>query len=193
MTRYSEKRQKVERGGPSPVAGVLLVTTMVAASVAGTWYFLNRDSRPLPEAQAGARRASVSPQGSPGGSLTRMTDIDARVENGKVSVSLETVKAKGLVRFVYKGKQELPLLAYVAPSGKVVTAVSMCEPCQSTRFFIQGKKIVCATCYSEWDLETMKGISGGCLRYPPDVVPNTVEGDRVLINEAAVAGWKPRI
>lgn len=193
MTQFSGKRVRVERSGSNWGAGLLIVVLMVSASAVGTWYFLNRGDRPSSRIQAGPLQAGNSRQGASAQAVTRMADVEARVEKGKVSVSLETVRDKGLIRFVYEGKQELPLLAYVAPSGKVVTAVSMCEPCQSTRFFIQGKNIVCSTCYSQWDLETLKGVTGGCLKYPPDVLPNSIEGDRVLIDETAVAGWKPRV
>ena len=123
----------------------------------------------------------------------QMTDLTATVADGKIAVPVATVKEKGLVRFTYKGTTEIPLLAYVAPSGKVVTAVSMCEPCSSTRFFIDGDKIICSSCGTEWDLETLKGIKGGCTAYPPDRVTNTISGDIVRIDETSVAGWKSRI
>ena len=47
-------------------------------------------------------------------------------------------------------------------------------------------------CNTEWSLETLKGIKGGCVNYPPEVIPSTVEKDRVLIEEKIVLDWKPR-
>jgi hypothetical protein len=126
------------------------------------------------------------------GQTIRMTDIEAKVENGKISIPLAVVKEKKLVRFEYPGKG-VPLLAYVTPSGRVVTAVSMCEPCRSTRFHISDKKIICNACATEWNLETLKGIQGGCLNYPPEVIPSTIEKDRIQIDEKIVAEWKPRV
>lgn len=136
-----------------------------------------------------------SPSGGGAGAGTiRMTDIELASAGGELSVPLATVREKGLVRFVYKGeKEEIPLLAYVAPSGKTVAAVSMCEPCASTRFTIQGNRIVCNACGSVWDLETLKGISGGCLRYPPDRLESTEKDGKLVIAEAEVAAWKPRL
>jgi hypothetical protein len=128
-----------------------------------------------------------------GNSNLQMTDITASIKDGKIAIPLSTVKEKQLVRFVYKGEKEVPLLAYLAPSGKVVTAVSMCEPCASTRFFIQGKKIICITCGTQWDLETLKGISGGCTTYPPDRLTNSTGGEEILIEESSAANWKSRI
>ncbi len=125
---------------------------------------------------------------------TRMTDVTAKVENGIISIPLDVVKEKKIVRFEYQGNgKRIPLLAYVAPSGKVVTAVSVCEPCRSTRFHVREKVIVCNACYAEWNLETLAGIKGGCLKYPPDVIPNKVDKGQILIDEKPVVQWKPRI
>jgi hypothetical protein len=126
------------------------------------------------------------------GQTIRMADIQARVENGKISIPLDAVKEKKMVRFEYQGNG-VPLLAYITPSGRVVTAVSMCEPCRSTRFHIKDKSLVCNACATEWNLETLKGIRGGCLNYPPDVIPNTIEKDRIQIDEKIVSQWKPRV
>ena len=127
------------------------------------------------------------------GQAVSMTDIVAKVENGKISIPLDAVKEKKMVRFEYGGKGlKIPLLAYVTLAGRVVTAISMCEPCRSTRFHIQDKAIVCNACATEWNLETLKGMKGGCMNYPPEVIPSTVEKDRVLIEEKVVLNWKPR-
>lgn len=128
------------------------------------------------------------------GQSIRMTDIQAKIENGKISIPLDMVKEKKMVRFEYEGNGvKTPLLSYVTPSGRVVTAVSMCEPCRSTRFHIKDKTIVCNACATEWNLETLKGIQGGCLNYPPDVIPSTIEKDRIQIDEKIVTQWKPRV
>lgn len=124
----------------------------------------------------------------------KMTDILAKVNGGKISIPLDTIKEKKLVRFELEGNGiKFPLLAYITPSGRVVTAISMCEPCRSTRFHIKGNKLVCNACYTEWDIETLKGIQGGCLNYPPDVIPSTIEGDQIRIDEKVVTQWKPRV
>ena len=124
----------------------------------------------------------------------RMTDVSAKVENGKIFIPLDVVKEKKIVRFEYQGNgAKLPLLSYLTQTGKVVTAVSVCEPCRSTRFHVKENLIVCNSCYTEWNLETLKGIRGGCLKYPPDVIPSSVENGRILIDEKTVTQWKPRI
>jgi hypothetical protein len=128
------------------------------------------------------------------GQTIGMADIQAKVENGKISIPLDALKEKKMVRFEYENNgTKIPLLSYIAPSGRVVTAISMCEPCRSTRFHINDKKIVCNACNTEWNLETLKGIQGGCLNYPPDVIPSTIEKDHILIDEKIVTQWKPRV
>lgn len=128
------------------------------------------------------------------GQTISMTEIEARVESGKITIPVDVLKEKKIIRFEYEGHgKKVPLLAYVTSAGRVVTAVSICEPCRSTRFHIEGKAIVCNACATEWDLETLKGIKGGCVNYPPEVIPSTVEKDRILIEEKAVLDWKPRV
>jgi hypothetical protein len=124
----------------------------------------------------------------------RMTDIPVKVENGNLSIPIDVVKEKKIVRFEYQGNGiKIPLLSFVTQTGRVVTAVSVCEPCRSTRFHIKDKSIVCNSCYTEWHLETLKGIKGGCLKYPPDTIPSKVEKDWILIEEKTVTQWKPRV
>ncbi len=128
------------------------------------------------------------------GQKIAMTDVQAKVEKGNISIPLDVVKEKKMIRFEYGSNgNKIPLLAYVTPSGRVVTAVSMCEPCRSTRFHINEKKIVCNACGTEWNLENLKGIQGGCLNYPPDVIPSTVVKDQIQIDEKLITQWKPRV
>jgi len=123
-----------------------------------------------------------------------MTDVQPSVGNGKISIPLDLVLEKRIVRFEYEANgSKIPLLSYITQTGKVVTAVSMCEPCRSTRFHIKDKTIVCNACGTLWNLETLKGISGGCLNYPPDLLPSTVDKGRIQIDEKVVAQWKPRV
>lgn len=136
----------------------------------------------------------VSSKVSYSGQAFGMTDIEANVEDGRISIPLDAVLKNKIVRFNYENKgQNLPLLAYITPSGKAVTAVSVCEPCRSTRFHIKGKSMVCNACATEWKLETLQGIKGGCLNYPPDYIPSLVENGRVWIEEKAVTQWRPRV
>lgn len=164
---------------------VLALVVVLATGLAGYWFFL----------RSGAPAPGYDPvvQGASGGGYAGMTDLTVpAATSGKIALPLATVKEKKLVWFAY-GAGKIPVLAYVAPSGKIVTAISMCEPCQSERFHIEGDQLVCNACGTRWTLEDLKGISGGCPDYPPAKLENQVTGDTVTINEKAVLGWKPRV
>jgi uncharacterized membrane protein len=177
--RYSNKRR------------IQLAVATVVLIMAGFVYLL------LP-GDSGAEPKTSSPPPAVGKmdstvQRIQMTDITAKVENGKISIPLDVVKEKKIVRFEYEANgARIPLLSYVTPTGKVVTAVSVCEPCRSTKFHLKGNSIVCNACFAEWDMETLRGIKGGCLNYPPDAIPNKVEKGQILIDEKIVAQWKPR-
>ena len=171
---------------------ILLALILIALLLGGiTFWIMGRKTTANPKI---ASQQKVVERVDYSGQTIPMTDIGAKVENGKISIPLDVVKEKKMVRFEYEGKGvKIPLLAYVTLAGRVVTAISMCEPCRSTRFHIQDKALVCNACNTEWSLETLKGIKGGCMNYPPEVIPSTIEKDRVLIEESVVLNWKPRV
>lgn len=90
------------------------------------------------------------------------------------------------------GGDILPLLAYIAPSGRLVVATSFCEPCRSRTFHFEGNQLVCDTCYTRWDLNTLLGVSGGCTLYPPEEVKAEVRGDQIFMPKADLEAWIPR-
>jgi uncharacterized membrane protein len=187
-----DKKEKVlgeKKRKPYWVPVSLAVLAIVLAGI-GYWIIQgNTAANPKVSSQP-----KVSGKVDYAGQTVRMTDIQAKVEKGKISIPLSEVLEKKMVRFEYQANGvSVPLLSYITQSGRIVTAVSMCEPCRSTRFHIQGKTLVCNACYTEWDLENLKGIKGGCLNYPPDVIPSKIEKDRIQIDEKTVLDWKPRV
>ena len=113
-----------------------------------------------------------------------MTPIDLTVSGDLASFSLIDVQKSTLASMQYKRTNPLPaewqsitggsipLLAYVAPSGNLVVAISICEPCRSTGFRIHvgSSTLVCDTCFTRWDLNTLEGLSGACMAYPPQIL-----------------------
>ena len=179
-----------EKKGKSPWVLVSLVVLVVALGGMAYWIIQRNSATNI--------KVAAQPKVTGGtdytGLTVRMADIQAKVENGRISISLNEVMEKKLVRFEYEGNGiKIPLLTYITLAGRVVVAISMCEPCKSTRFHIKDKSMVCNACYTEWNLETLKGIKGGCLNYPPEVIPSTVDKDRILIDEKVVLDWKPRV
>lgn len=144
-------------------------------------------------------------------SKVSMTEINAKEESGgKISISLSEVQRDLFVLFKYDknkvenrsfGTQGLPLLSYISPNGDLVVAVSMCEPCKSIRFRIEPDgTLTCLACGTKFDMETLAGISGACVQYPPDEVKYTIQGDKIMVDPfqkmasgKTVATWKPRI
>ncbi len=194
-SQFEDKKEKVLGGKKTKPPWVTLSLVLAAIALGGIAYWIIQGSTP-----ANSDVSSVSAQPKVSGNVDytgqsiSMTDIQPTVKSGKISIPLDLVLEKRLVRFEYETKgNKIPLLSYVAPSGKVITAVSMCEPCRSTRFHIEGKTLVCNACATKWNLETLKRISGGCLNYPPDVLPSTAQKRVLQIEDKIVTQWKPRV
>ena len=188
---FQDKKEKVMGEKRKPY-WVPISLAILAIALTGVGYWViegNTGSNPKVSSQP-----KVSGKFDYAGQTIQMTDIQAKVEKGKISIPLNVVMEKRMVRFEYDNNgKKTPVLSYITSTGKVITAVSMCEPCKSTRFHIKDKSMVCNACYTEWNLETLEGIKGGCLNYPPDVIPSTVEKDQIRIDEKAIIQWKPRV
>jgi len=123
-----------------------------------------------------------------------MKNTKYTVEGDYLILPLDEVLDKKFVRFVYKSPlRDIPLLAYVNEDGNLVTSISMCEPCNSTTFHIKGDELVCNSCGSTWELNTLKEISGSCGKYPPDPIPSKVNGNKILISIKSVENWRRRV
>jgi len=166
-----------------------ILIIIFAAAVPVFWWIAK-------DGDAGAKKLSGSPvmgKVTYGNTSVAMTPVEAVTRNGVLEIPLEVVKEKKLVSFSYVNKEnQLPLMAYITSKGILITAVSMCEPCRSTKFHIEGTNMVCNTCGTRWELESLKGISGGCLQYPPDVIAHKIDGAKVKIKERDILNWKPR-
>ncbi|MCJ7703910.1 MAG: Fe-S-containing protein [Desulfobacterales bacterium] len=189
---FQDKKEKVLSEKKRTPRGLLVSLVIIAVALGGIAFRIIQGNSATDPKVSSQPRVSESVDYS--GQTVRMTDITAKVEKGKISIPLDMVMEKRMVYFEYNGNgTKIPLLSYITQTGKIVTAVSMCEPCRSTRFHIKGKTLVCNACATEWNLETLKGIQGGCLNYPPDAIPSTVEKGRILIDEKIVSQWKPRV
>ncbi|NOG47032.1 MAG: DUF2318 domain-containing protein [Calditrichaeota bacterium] len=124
----------------------------------------------------------------------RMSATKATVRDGKIVIPFDALKKEKFLKFNYSSNNlNTPLLAYISEEGKVVTAVSMCEPCNSTTFHIRGDQLVCNSCGTTWELDNLNGLEGSCQKYPPDALPSIVVGNEIQIDESLVANWRRRI
>ncbi len=190
MSKRKKKKEKFIKGKKRKDQSNTLKFVLASAAAIMALVALVFILRPSDQGVGEKIDANVSYEGE----TVEMKDITAQVEGGKIIVPLKEVKDNKLVYFEHQGTQAVPLLAYLSPSGRVVAAVSMCEPCKSTRFHMEGKTLVCNACGTVWDINTLKGISGGCLQYPPDVLEKAkVENDQLIIDAEEVTNWKPRV
>jgi hypothetical protein len=125
--------------------------------------------------------------------FVEMATVSFREEGNDLVFSLADLKQYRLVRFEYKtATMTRPLMAYVAPDGRLVTAISVSEHCGSTEFKIKDNKIYCAHCPSYWDMMTMEAFAC-CAQYYPDPIPSKVIADEVHIARDVVEKWAGRL
>jgi uncharacterized membrane protein len=127
------------------------------------------------------------------GSRVAMTDIKLEIEDGKVMFPLDAVIQNSFIFTEYdQDRFRLPLMAFIHPSGRLVAAVSFCEPCRSESFHIDGRDLVCDSCRTRWAIADFRGISGGCKEYAPEELNYEVIDGMVVISEKDIMSWVPR-
>lgn len=195
------KRERFEKEGRFPVKKTVIIGLAVVVVAVGAFF--------------GVRLATNTPAvGGPtvvegGADYTdgpvAMTSLQtANVTGGNLQIPVSELQAKKIVGVLYHrdnpmpagyndiAGNALPVLAYVAPSGRLVVASSLCEPCHSYEFHIEGNDLVCNTCFTHWDLNTLEGKSGGCQSYPPKELTTVVQGDNVNVATDVLESWVPR-
>jgi len=193
MGKTSSKREKfVAPAKRNNVPIVLIAAGLVI--VLGIGGYLLFGQKPSGEAAKATASIGETVRYSPNERL-QQTKVPSKLENGKVTVAtLSQVKQAKFTWTEYKNNgKRVPVTAFAQPNGKLLVAVSICEPCNSETFHITGDKIICNACGTVWDLNTLKGLSGGCQEYPPDALSYTVNGDNIQVDQAVLDAWKPRV
>jgi hypothetical protein len=164
---------------------------LAAVFVAGVLYFaltLTRNYHPII-----ADQPSTGYGTTPGQSKIESRNVKARIDAGDIVIDVETVTSGGLVRFTDpEGIQTIPIIAYVTPRGKIVTAMSISESCRSDNFFLQGNNIHCASCPSYWHMESLEAYAC-CQKYYPDPIASVIERGILRIPLTTVREWRTRI
>lgn len=127
--------------------------------------------------------------------FVEMVDILVREDGDDLVIPLSTVKDAKLVRFKYSGgKTDRYVMAYIAPNGKLVTAMSISDHCGSTEFKIKDNQIYCARCPSHWDMLTMEAYAC-CSQYFPDPIPSRVDlaKNEVRVKKEVINKWAGRL
>ncbi|MFI5253392.1 MAG: Fe-S-containing protein [Bacteroidota bacterium] len=171
-----------------------VVYTLVAASLfTGFLYFyvVNLPGKPNPLIE---NQPTVAMAAAYAGEPLEQQDITATVENGFITIPLTVVLDKKIVAFDYNaGTTIIPLMAFINTNGKLVTAIRLCEPCNSKKFRIEGNILACGNCETQWRLNNLEGLQGNCQKYPPAPIPSEVVNDVVRIDENVVRSWKIRM
>ncbi|MBI2619173.1 MAG: DUF2318 domain-containing protein [Ignavibacteriales bacterium] len=119
-------------------------------------------------------------------------NVEAKIEGPFLVVSLKDVTEHRLIRFFDpQGNQNVPIIAYLTPGGKLVTAMSISENCRSTDFYLEGENIHCASCPSYWNMTSLEAYAC-CQKFYPDPIPSTVLGDEIRIEVQTIRNWKTR-
>ncbi|EGW39628.1 DUF2318 domain-containing protein [Desulfosporosinus sp. OT] len=181
-------QQKKSKAGLFSIVGIVAVMIVI-----GSYFLFSNSNNPSASTKAAAdtgQKIDYSPNDN-----LEQTVIASKVENSKeIVTTLSMVKEKKFIRTEYTANgKTVPLTAFIQPDGKVMVAVSYCEPCKGDSFHITGNQIICNTCGTTWDLQTFKGISGGCQDYPPQALTYSLNGDNLEIPQAVLDTWSPRV
>lgn len=188
-----EKNQKFTQPKKNRTELYSSIGVVVVLLIIGSYFLFSNSNNPnssVTTAADSGQKVNYSPNDK-----LEQTLLVSKVENGKELVTtLSTIREKKFIRTEYKtdGKT-IPLTAFIQPDGKVMVAVSYCEPCKSTSFHISGNQLICNTCGTTWDLQTLKGISGGCQTYPPQALTYSLNGDNLEIPQSVLDAWAPRV
>lgn len=121
-------------------------------------------------------------------------DVKPVVKDGAVRIEAGDIIKNRIVYFEYTRASDnklIPVTAYIKPSGKLFTGVSLCRPCQAKRQYIDADgQLTCVACGTKRDLETQAGISGACKLYPLDELPHEMEGEKITISENLLNSWE---
>ena len=184
--RFSQEKQS--KAGLYSIVGIVAVMIIIASYLA--FANSNKPSASVNAAANTGQKVNYSPNDK-----LEQAIVESKVENGKAIVAtLSTVKEKKFIWTEYKANgKRIPLTAFIQPDGKVMVAVSFCEPCKGETFHITGNQLVCNVCGTVWDLQTLKGVSGGCQTYPPEALTYSLNGDNLEIPQTVLDAWAPRV
>ncbi|NCO66188.1 MAG: hypothetical protein COW32_00785 [Candidatus Aquicultor secundus] len=206
-TPKNKRDQFVNAKGPSKSIYVVIAAVAILVMV-GIGFYMRSSSAPV-VAQADPREAKYIGRYLPSGydevKLTEpikfdkridMTDISPQVQGGNIVITVGDIISNRIVYFEYtrpSDKQIISMMAYIKPSGKLFTGVSLCPPCQAKRqYYDVDGLLTCGSCGTKRDPETQVGISGACKLYPFDEIAHKLVGDKIQIAESDLAKWKPQ-
>jgi hypothetical protein len=166
-----QRKQKREHGSGGNKNTIVVVAILVA--LLGYWSLSQLGGSGYPDLVSGVFYDTPIVSADTG----RVTVPEEVVSENKlvfIDVKLDQVTneftylGRKIILSSYRNAEYLPLIIISTPKGKTLSGVRVCEPCSSFSFHIvEGKYLQCDACGTRWNIETLQGISGGCINYPP--------------------------
>ncbi len=170
----------------------VLIVAVAAIAVITGYYLLqgsNNDETASSESPVLEERSYI-------GEFVSMTAVEATIEGEWLIIPLAVVDEHGIVYFEAENDEgfQVPLMAYVGPSGRIFAGSSMCEPCRGRTFSLAGETLVCDTCRTTYTIEEHEFISGSpvCGKYPPVSMEPIVEDGLIKIPLENILSWRIR-
>ncbi len=140
-----------------------------------------------------AKQPTIDAPAYTGAEKIKSYEITASLENEYIVIPVQQIIDHKIIRFSDpQGIQNIPIIAYLTPKGKIVTAMSLSEACRSTDFYLEGEDIHCANCPSYWNAESLEAYAC-CQKYYPDPITSDISGGNVRIKKEIVAKWQARL
>ncbi|HLA99844.1 MAG TPA: Fe-S-containing protein [Bacteroidota bacterium] len=174
-----------------PVSSLLLA---IVIGLVGFFIYHFVDNLPGGAHPVIARQPTLATSFIPSAGHYDQIGVVATILGDDVMIPLSVVEEKKIVGFEYSdGTVSVPLLAFISSEGKLVTSFRLCEPCNSKKFSIDGDRLSCGNCETQWSLRTLEGLQGNCQKYPPDPLPSRIENGMIVIRIADIRNWNTRL
>ncbi len=173
MGRKSRRKTNLKKDQKGGGNRNTIVIALILVAVVGYWGISQLGASGYPDLVSGVF-FDTPVVSADSGKVTVPADV---VENNKLvfvdvklgnATSEFTYLGRRIILSSYRNAEYLPLIFISTPDGNTIGGVRVCEPCSSFSFHIVNRKYLqCDACGTRWNIETLMGVSGGCMGYPP--------------------------
>ena len=126
---------------------------------------------------------TVAPAAKPSGPVDAKW-IEPQVNGDTVSIPVSEIERNWNTRFkLQTADGDIVTMAYIL-NGVIYVRASICPPCRSLGFTLNGDILVCDTCGTQFKASTGEGISGACVKYPKAAVKYEITDGKVVMTKA---------
>jgi uncharacterized membrane protein len=110
--------------------------------------------------------------------------IESQVVGDTVSIPVSEIEDNWNTHFkLQTADGDIVTMAYIL-NGVIYVRASICPPCRSQGFTLNGNILVCDICGTTFAASTGEGISGACVNYPKASVSYTIADGKVVMSRA---------